>query len=950
MKKIYFCFLLAIVFIVQSLNAQISFTNRNDLLMNADVHSGVAIAITDMNNDGLDDIIRMDEGYDLHIEYQVTGDTFQNFHIGPISGVSQWSMCIADIDNNGFNEIFAGGSYDNEKVIMANTDGTSYTTTYLPGTSIFVQGSNFADINNDGFLDVFACNDDAESKIWGNDGMGNLVEQNDWIDMATTPTSDNSGNYGSIWTDFDNDGDLDLYIAKCRQNVSSVTDPRRINALFVNDGSGNYTESAEAHGLKIGWQSWTSDFQDVNNDGYLDVFITNHDHESQLLINDGNGMYTEANNTGIDVGSLPIQGVMRDFDNDGFVDILVSGNSHQLFLNNGDLTFTEVPDLFDSNEIESFALGDLNGDGFVDIYAGYAGIYTNPSNIDDVVWMNDGGTNNYLAVDLQGVISNRNAIGSRIEIYGDWGIQIREVRSGESYGIMNSMIQYFGLGTATAIDSLVVRWPSGLVQTETNISINSRLDLLEGGCLAAAPQLNVLGATTFCPGETVTFEASTGYDSYLWSTGETTPTITVGTQGSFSVTVTDATGCSGFSSNIITIVDPALNPEINADGKVQFCEGESVILSETNITDPTAFTWSNGDAGASITVTESGEYSVMVAGQCSDFTSNSIVVEVWDTPEPPVAIGDTVMVGESATLTATGSALEWFENPVGGILIGTGETFITPALSASATYYVEDINIVEPGFGALNVGMLDHSGTPYSGSSGSNNLLIFDAFKSFTLDSVKVYTDLPGIRKMLLVDDDGNVLNSVLIDVPGGENVIPVGMDIPEGINMALTTEAATNVENLGINGPRLRRSSQDIQYPYLITDVVSLKASNFGADWYYYFYDWKISRAPIGCKGERTPVLALLNTDLVATIDFGKTDEVNIFPNPSEGNIALEIRFEMTEKVQLRVMDITGKVVLENMIQDDLTNMNLTDLAKGVYTIQVVHGVDVYNGKIVLQ
>lgn len=948
MKKFYSFYPLFFLFIFQTLNAQISFTNRNDLLTNADFHSGVAIAVTDMNNDGLDDIIRMNQGYDVFIEYQVANQMFQTFHVGPISGGSQWAMCVADVDNNGYNEIFAGGSYDNVKVAMANADGTSYTTTYLPGDGMFVQGSNFADINNDGFVDVFACHDDAESRIWGNDGNGNLLQQDAWINMATIPVSDNSGNYGSIWTDFDNDGDIDLYIAKCRQGVTDMTDPRRINALFVNDGNGNYTEAAGQHGLKIGWQSWTADFQDVNNDGHLDAFITNHDHNAQLMINDGNGIFTEALNTGINVAGTPIQGVMRDFDNDGYVDVLVSGNSQQLFLNNGDTTFTEVSGLFDFNDMESFALGDLNGDGYVDIYGGYANIYTNPSNIDDVVWMNDGGTNNYLAVDLEGVISNRNAIGARIEIYGDWGIQIREVRSGESYGIMNSMIQYFGLGTATTIDSVTVRWPSGIVQTETNIVINSRLDITEGGCLAAAPQLNVVGETVFCTGENVIITAPAGYDTYSWSTGETTPSITVSTQGSFAVTVTDPAGCFAFSSSVTTIVDPVLNPEIIADGVLQFCEGESVVLLEMNVTEPATFTWSNGVIGNFVTITESGEYSVMVTGQCNDFQSNAITVETWDAADAPLAIGDTVMIGETAELTATGSALEWFDVPMGGTLVGTGSTFITPPLSSSTTYYVGDKNVIE---GALvgQVGMIDHSGSDYSGSQFANNRLIFDAFESFTLDSVKVYTDMPGERKMLLMDANDNELGSAIIDVPEGENMVFVGMEIPIGTDLYLTTDFETNQMTLGQNGPRLKRSSEDIAYPYVIDNVVSLNNSNFGPNWYYYFYDWKISRAAVACYGERTPVIALLDTD-VATIDFGKTKDVKVFPNPSEGNISLEIQFDITEKMQLRVMDVTGKVVLENVIQDALTNLNLTDLAKGIYTIQVVHGKDVYNGKVVLQ
>ncbi|MDG2418183.1 MAG: FG-GAP-like repeat-containing protein, partial [Saprospiraceae bacterium] len=581
MKKNYVFLPLLFSFFFQTIQAQISFTNSNSILSNANFHSGVAIAVTDMNNDGKDDIVRMNQGYDLTIEYQnQTDEIFTTFNVGNIDNGSQWSMCVADVNNDGFNEVLAGGAYDEVKLAMASGDGASYTTTYLPGPGMFVQGSNFADINNDGFLDVFACHDDAESRIWGNDGMGNLLPQDDWIDMNYDPNSDNSGNYGSVWTDFDNDGDIDLYIAKCRQGVTDPTDPRRINQLYVNDGNGNYSEMGEEYGLAIGWQSWTADFQDVNNDGWMDCFVTNHDHESQLMINDGTGHFIEATNTGIEVDGLPIQGVMRDFDNDGYVDIIVSGSTQHLFKNNGDLTFTEEIGLFDGNEMESYALGDLNNDGFVDVYAGYASIYTSPSSIDDVVWLNDGNSNNHLSVQLQGVISNRNAVGARIEVYGPWGVQVRDVRSGESYGIMNSMIQYFGLGTASEIDSVVVNWPSGIKQTETGVNVNSTLKLIEGGCIADAPILDVIGSTLFCTGESITINAPAGYASYEWSTGATTPSINVTTQGNFSVTVTDVSGCFGFSSNITPIVDPVLTPEIIAEGDVIFCDGETVVLSE----------------------------------------------------------------------------------------------------------------------------------------------------------------------------------------------------------------------------------------------------------------------------------------------------------------------------------------------------------------------------------
>ncbi|MFM9949824.1 MAG: FG-GAP repeat domain-containing protein, partial [Saprospiraceae bacterium] len=385
MKKTSTFLLAALLCSAGLLPAQVSFTKANAALALADSYSGVAIAVADMNADGFDDIVHLDQGRILTIQYQKPdGSGFTTAVLGSVSGQSQWSMCVADVDNNGFNDVLTGGRYDGVKLYQADAAGSNYTMGMLPGSNIFIQGSNFADINNDGWLDVFACHDDAAGRIWGNNGAGVLVEANTWIDLATVPASDNSGNYGSVWSDFDNDGDLDLYIAKCRQGVNDPTDPRRINALYVNDGAGNFTEDAETANLKIGAQSWTADFGDIDNDGDMDCFITNHDVPSMLLINDGAGVFTDITVTSeLDVTGLPIQGVFRDFDNDGWVDIIVSGSQDHIFRNNGNLTFTKIQGLFNSDEIESFAIGDLNHDGRPDIYAGYAQIYTTPSNIPD---------------------------------------------------------------------------------------------------------------------------------------------------------------------------------------------------------------------------------------------------------------------------------------------------------------------------------------------------------------------------------------------------------------------------------------------------------------------------------------------------------------------------------------------------------------------------------------
>jgi len=475
----------------------VSFTDETtSLLGTGNSYSGVAIGISDMNGDKKDDIIRLKNARNLNIEYQnAPNASFSNYNFGSVSSSNQWSLCVGDPDENGYNDVLSGGAYDNIKLISANTNGTAYTSSVLPSSNIFIQGSNFIDINNDGAADIFACHDDDESRKWENDGNGNFTLNNNLIPTITDPVSDNSGNYASIWTDYDNDGDLDLYISKCRGGVSDPTDPRRINQLFQNDGNNNFTEVAAAANLKIGDQTWSTDFADVDNDGDMDVFMLNHYTPSLFFENNGDGTFTDiTTGSGLDqnMNLFGIQGIFRDFDNDGFVDLIVTGTEHRVFQNNGNKTFTEIANPFTSNWIESLAIGDLNSDGFLDVYAGYANLFTSPSNIPDQVFINQGNANNWFQVSLEGTVSNINGIGARVELHGSWGMQIREVRSGEGYGIQNSFNQHFGIGSASQITKVVVKWTSGIVQEVLNPSINQVLTIIEeepstgGGCTSTS--------------------------------------------------------------------------------------------------------------------------------------------------------------------------------------------------------------------------------------------------------------------------------------------------------------------------------------------------------------------------------------------------------------------------------------------------------------------------------
>ncbi|MBK8557895.1 MAG: VCBS repeat-containing protein [Lewinellaceae bacterium] len=930
-KLLLLSFLMALSIGIQ---AQVSFTNQTSLLSPALHYSGVAIAVLDMNGDGRDDIVRMEQGHNLSIAYQ--GAPNQNFVSLPVQDIataSQWGMCAADVDNNGFPDVLAGGRYDNVKIAMANADGSAYSVVQLTTPSTFVQGVNFADINNDGWLDAFVCHDDGPSRIYGNDGTGNFVYQPTWMDLTTLPASDNSGNYGTVWSDVDNDGDLDLYIAKCRQGVNSATDGRRINQLFLNNGDGTYTQdTANVTGLRIGAQSWTADFGDIDNDGDFDCFITNHDVKSMLLENDGSGNFTDISvASGIQaIGGLPIQGVFRDFDNDGYLDVIVAGSEQYLLHNNTDNTFTVVSGVFDNNTMESFAIGDLNHDGFQDVYAGYGEIYTTPSNTPDKLWLNTGNDNHFYGLTLRGVQSNYNAVGAKVILYSALGTQVREVRSGESYGIMNSMQIHFGLGQLTQIDSVVVHWPAGTVDKLFPTSVDQYITLQEGGCLVPEVGIAAAGSTTFCSGDTLDISGPAAF-SYLWNTGDTTQTIHATTSGTYQLVITTPEGCTASSNAIVLTVDPVEIPTIVVSGDTIFCAGGSVELTASPAT---GYTWSDGQNTQSITVSAAGTYYVTTQGLCELFNSAAVGVHVI-TAGDPVTTTDTVLVGNTATLIATGDSIVWYDAP-GGSVLATGDTLLTAPLQVSSTFWVQ--NLVSSDVPNVFTGQTDHQGSAFAGSQ-FNGGLVFDCFSPVKLARTKVYTSTAGERKIDLKDNTGQVLQSKTVDLPIGTTIIDLNFDLPIGTDLLLTTDQVVNNTNFGTNSPQLRRSDQGIAFPYVVPGVLSIKTSNIASDRYYYFYNWEIDFYGTTCESELVPVTVQVDTISSGTSGAWGAVDLKLFPNPTSGVVNADFSNLENGEIQFRLLDMQGSVLRQQNLSVGQSSfrhaIDLSMLPKGVYQLE---------------
>ena len=343
------------------------FTDATETLAHSGLRSGVSMGVADMNGDGLDDLVRLDRSQLLQVEYQQEDGSFELNDIGGL-GIGSWSVAIGDVDGNGYNDIFTGGAFDGLIVMMANEDGTVFTQTELSGPNgngTFTQCSSFSDIDNDGNLDLFVCHDVGKSRVFQNDGAGGLVHSLEALDPASTQPSDGSGNYGNVWTDFDGDGDSDLYISKCRQGNNNINSGERLNLLFERTDEG-YVEVAESVGLLPRGQTWTTDFGDIDNDGDLDAIVINHIEEDgnpqdapSALYENVEGQFVDITNAAgirddLDNVGQGIQTYFGDFDNDGDLDLLVtSGRSgrHQLLENNADGTF--------SNNNEAFPIGNL---------------------------------------------------------------------------------------------------------------------------------------------------------------------------------------------------------------------------------------------------------------------------------------------------------------------------------------------------------------------------------------------------------------------------------------------------------------------------------------------------------------------------------------------------------------------------------------------------------------
>ena len=508
--------------------------------------TGTGVAIFDYDNDGWPDILLVN-GTTLEANKagapagaQPTNHLYHNNHDGTFTDVtaktgligSGWGqgVCVGDYDNDGWEDVYI--TYYGKNRLYHNEHGVFSEVAEKAGAAgtgkAWGTGCAFVDYDRDGHLDLMVANyvdfdlstapapGERADCVWkgipvmcgprGLAGSKNILYHNrgdgtfeDVTAQARIDRTDGHYAFSVSVLDYDDDGWPDIYIA-CDSTPS---------ILYHNNHDGTFTDVAVTSGAafnedgraQAGMGSTVADF---DGDGKLDIFKTNFsDDTSTLYHNNGDGTFADVTFTaglGLYTKYLGWGTMFLDFDNDGWPDLIIVnghvypevdkhnlGSNYQepreLYHNNGNGTFADLssisgPGISTPTSARGLAVGDLWNDGRM------SAVVSNMSARPSLLVNQIRSSNHWIAFKTVGTKSNRDGIGARLTVKAGKRMLVDEVRSGSSYDSNSDMRVHFGLGTATKIDSLTVRWPSGLTEHWDGLAADAIHEVKEGSGVA----------------------------------------------------------------------------------------------------------------------------------------------------------------------------------------------------------------------------------------------------------------------------------------------------------------------------------------------------------------------------------------------------------------------------------------------------------------------------------
>jgi tetratricopeptide (TPR) repeat protein len=466
------------------------------------------LIVDDFERNGLFDVVTSDSNLcgPMHYFHNNGDGTFtdRTAQAGLSDQLGGLNMIQADYNNDGCLDILVlRGAWEfpqRKSLLRNNCDGTFTDVTAAAGLAepaTDTQTAVWADIDNDGYLDLFVGNENKPSQLFHNRGDGTFE------DISHAAGIDHIAfTKAVVAEDYDNDGYVDFYVSNLNGD----------NFLYHNNHDKTFTEVAKQAGVQKPWQSFAAWFFDYDNDGWPDLFVTSYYvsvEESmrsylglspnaetlKLYKNLGNGTFRDVTaEVGFDRVFMPMGANFGDIDNDGFLDIYLGTGSptygsllpNVLLRNDEGKSFTDVTASSGTGELHkghAVAFADIDNDGDEDLFAEIGGAVPGDSHALRL-FENPGNGNDWISLHLVGVKTNRAAIGAHIKVTvqneGKAPRSIyRTVGSGGSFG-GSPLTQHIGLGKSAHIVDLEISWPASHSQQHfTGVATDQFLEIKE---------------------------------------------------------------------------------------------------------------------------------------------------------------------------------------------------------------------------------------------------------------------------------------------------------------------------------------------------------------------------------------------------------------------------------------------------------------------------------------
>ena len=443
----------------------------------------------DYDNDGFLDLLVGNFAPGNFLYHNNRDGTFSRINTAPIATDPEHTIrCAwADYDNDGLLDFVAfngSANYLEANALYHNNGGGTFSRMAAGAVGVLASaqgnchGGTWGDFNHDGLLDLLVVDWSGKVVLYQNnpDGRFTKVVGDPLVNFGYQST-------GCAWADFDNDGWIDVFIAGFAGGP---------NRLFHNDGHGAFiaitgrvpsSDTASSDGIAWG---------DYDNDGYLDLFVTDPDSGgNRLYRNKGDGTFQRITSGAIVADRKGSTGcAWGDYDNDGFLDLFVvngfaGSQDNLLYHNNGDGTFSKITSgspVNDGGTSFGVGWGDYDNDGFLDLFVansngpGGSLVQTN------FLYRNNGNSNAWIRIKCVGTASNRAGFGAKVRvratIAGQSRWQMRQIDGGDGTS-GGSLEAHFGLGDATIIDTVRIEWPSGIVQELHDVAPKQFLTVTE---------------------------------------------------------------------------------------------------------------------------------------------------------------------------------------------------------------------------------------------------------------------------------------------------------------------------------------------------------------------------------------------------------------------------------------------------------------------------------------